>query len=270
MPTIQTDAASINYSQEGSGPAVLMVQGVGVNGTGWGPQTEALKSQFTVITFDNRGIGGSTTQRADLSIPLMAADAVAVANDAGVGRFHLVGHSMGGVIAQEIALQATARVRSLTLMNTVVRGRDATGLSLPMIVTGLRTRVGTRTMRRNAFLELVMPADALQSADRAALADKLARLFGHDLADQPPIVMRQLSAMGRYDARTRLKDLGAVPTLVMSGTHDRIASPASGRALAAAIPNARFVEFADAGHGLPIQHADRINALLHEHFNAAG
>jgi pimeloyl-ACP methyl ester carboxylesterase len=246
-----------------------MVQGVGVNGTGWGPQTDVLKSQFTVITFDNRGIGGSTTPRADLSIPLMAADALAVANDAGVGRFHLVGHSMGGVIAQEVALQATARVRSLTLMNTVVRGRDATGLSLPMIVTGLRTRVGTRTMRRNAFLELVMPADALQSVDRAALAEKLARLFGHDLADQPPIVMRQLSAMGRYDARTRLQELSAVPTLVVSGAHDRIASPASGRALAAAIPNARFVEFADAGHGLPIQHADRINTLLRDHFMAS-
>jgi len=78
--------------------------------------------------------------------------------------------------------------------------------------------------------------------------------------------MPQIRAMARYDARTRLAQLGSIPTLVMSAAHDRIAPPASGRRLAAAIPGARYVEYADAGHGLPIQHADRVNAELRAHF----
>jgi len=261
-----TAGATIAFDRAGTGPAVLLIQGVGVIGRGWQPQVEGLAREYTLFTFDNRGIGQSTMDATALSIEAMAQDALAVMDAGRVDRFHLVGHSMGGVIAQEVALRAPTRVRSLCLMNTVVRGRDASGLTLPMIVTGLRTRIGTRAMRRRAFLDLVMPADALAAVDRAALCDRLADLFGHDLADQPSIVMPQIRAMARYDARDRLSRLAAIPTLVMSAAHDRIAAPASGRALAAAIPGARYVEYPDAGHGLPIQHADRINAALREHF----
>jgi 3-oxoadipate enol-lactonase len=81
--------------------------------------------------------------------------------------------------------------------------------------------------------------------------------------------MPQIRAMARYDARTRLAQLASIPTLVMSAAHDRIAPPASGRRVAAAIPGARYVEYADAGHGLPIQHADRVNAALREHLGRA-
>ncbi len=267
---ISTDGATIAFDRAGNGPPVLLIQGVGIVGEGWRPQIDGLSRDFTLYSFDNRGIGRSTLTARGLSIEAMAADALAVMDANGVDRFHVVGHSMGGVIAQEVALRARARVRSLCLMNTVVRGRDASGMNLPMIITGLRTRVGTRAMRRAAFLELVMPAAALDSTDRVALADRLAALFGHDLADQPPIVMPQIRAMARYDARARLAELGGIPTLVLSGTHDRIAPPASGRALATAIPGARYIEYDDAGHGLPIQHADRVNAVLREHFGAAG
>jgi len=266
MTLLSTDGATIAYERAGSGPPVLLIQGVGVIGRGWQPQIEGLASEYSLYTFDNRGIGGSTMDGRALSIEAMAGDALAVMDASGVARFHVVGHSMGGVIAQEVALRAPARVRSLCLMCTVVRGRDASGLTLPMIITGLRTRIGTRAMRRRAFLDLVMPPDALRSIDRAALCDRLGGLFGHDLADQPPIVMPQIRAMARYDARERLAQLAAIPTLVMSAAHDRIAPPASGRQLAAAIPGARYVEYPDAGHGLPIQHADRVNAALREHF----
>jgi pimeloyl-ACP methyl ester carboxylesterase len=266
---ISTDGATIAFDRAGTGAPVLLIQGVGVIGKGWQPQIDGLEREYTLYTFDNRGIGQSAMQGKALSIEAMARDALAVMDANHVGRFHVVGHSMGGVIAQEVALRATARVRSLCLMCTVARGRDASGMTLPMILTGLRTRIGTRAMRRQAFLELVMPADALRSVDRAALGERLADLFGHDLADQPAIVMPQIRAMARYDARERLAQLAGIPTLVMSATHDRIAPSASGRQLAAAIPGARYVEYEDAGHGLPIQHADRVNAALREHFERA-
>jgi len=248
---------------------VLLVQGVGLAGEGWRPQINGLADRYTVFSFDNRGIGGSLLHDRTLSIEAMAADALAIMDAEGVDRFHLAGHSMGGVIAQEVALRAPRRVGSLALLCTFRRGRDGTGLTLSMLVMGLRTRIGTRAMRRSAFLELVMPASALRGVDRPALAARLEPYFGHDLADQPPIVIPQLRAMARYDAGARLSELASVPTLVVAAAHDRIARPASGRALASSIPGATFVEIANAGHGVTLQQPDRINELLRDHFSNA-
>jgi pimeloyl-ACP methyl ester carboxylesterase len=124
-------------------------------------------------------------------------------------------------------------------------------------------------MRRHAFLEMVMPADALARADKDALAEQLGALFDHDLADQPAVAMPQFLAMRRADATPFLQGLGGLPTLVVSGAHDPIAPPFAGRALAEGIPGARYVELADASHGAPIQHAERVNALLREHLQGA-
>jgi pimeloyl-ACP methyl ester carboxylesterase len=129
--------------------------------------------------------------------------------------------------------------------------------------------VGTRPMRRNAFMEVVMPAPYLASVDRSALARRLSEVFARDLADQPPIAMTQLRAMSRYDAFSRLASLASIPTIVATAAYDRIARPEYGRELAAAIPGARYVEFADAGHAVTIQCAAAVNALLAEHFSQA-
>ena len=104
------------------------------------------------------------------------------------------------------------------------------------------------------------------NVDRAALAATLHPLFGHDLAEQPPIVMQQLRAMSRFDAGAKLAALAGVPTLVVSATEDRSAAPATGRALAALIPGATYREVSDAGHGLPIHRAAEVNTLLAEHW----
>jgi pimeloyl-ACP methyl ester carboxylesterase len=91
-------------------------------------------------------------------------------------------------------------------------------------------------------------------------------IFGHDLAEQPPVVAKQLKAMGSYDATSRLSELSGLPTLVVSASHDRIARPEFGRALAAGVPGSRYLEIANASHGLPIEHPGQINQLLLDHF----
>jgi pimeloyl-ACP methyl ester carboxylesterase len=138
-----------------------------------------------------------------------------------------------------------------------------------MFWLGLRTRIGTRAMRRRAFVEMVMPAIYLEAHDRNRVAADLADVFGRDLADQPAIAMRQLRAMSRYDAGSRLAELAAIPTMVVSAEHDVIARPDSGRALAAAIPGATFVLMPDAGHAMPIQQGAAVNARLASHFRAS-
>jgi len=114
-----------------------------------------------------------------------------------------------------------------------------------------------------------MPPALLAERDRAQLAEELRPLFGRDLAQQPPIVMKQLAAMSRYDATTRLAELAGIPTLVVAGALDRVARPVFGRQLAAAIPGARFIELPGAAHGVPIHDAPAINRLLSEHFASA-
>lgn len=257
------------YRLTGSGPPVLFIQGVGVHGDGWAPQTAGLSSEFACLSFDNRGMGASQPFTGRLSVESMATDALALMSHVGWDSAHLVGHSLGGVIAQEIALRVPERVRSLTLMCTVARGADATRLSGRMLWLGIRSSIGTRRSRRRAFLEMVMPPAALAGEDPDRLANELEGLFGHDLAEQPPIAMKQLGALRAYDATPRLHELGGFPTLVMSAAFDPIAPPGRGRALANGIPGARFVLFDDSSHGLPIQHADRVNGLLREHLRAA-
>jgi pimeloyl-ACP methyl ester carboxylesterase len=254
------------YDRRGSGPAVLFVQGVGVHGDGWLPQVEALADRFTCLTFDNRGMGRSVPVGGPITVEQMAADARAVLDAEGIASAHVVGHSLGGLVAVYQALAARERVRSLALLCTFADGRAAAPLTLRMMWLGMRSRVGTRAMRRRGFARLIYPPGVADAAD----FDRLATLFGHDLGDTPDVVGPQLSAMRKASALPRLGELAGVPTLVANAAHDPIAPPRVGRALAAGIPGARYVEFADASHGLPITHPAETNALLREHLEAAG
>ena len=269
MPVLDTPGAAVAYTVSGQGPPLLLVQGVGAIGRTWEPQIEGLSSAYRVAAFDNRGIGGSTIRDGRLTIDDMASDALALADALGFERFHLGGHSMGGVIAQAIALRAPQRILSLAFMCTFARGKQGATMTLPMLLTAVRLRVGTRRSRRNAFLSLIMPQRYLAGVNRDDLAARLHPLFGHDLADQAPIAMKQLGAMAKYDASDRLATLAGIPTLVVAAHEDRIALPRYNRELAAAIPGARYIEIADAGHGVTLHRASEVNRLLAEHFAAA-
>jgi pimeloyl-ACP methyl ester carboxylesterase len=264
--TLEHRGCRFTYEVRGDGPPVLFIQGTGVHGDGWRPQVEVLAARYRCLTFDNRGMSRSQPMGAPLSVEQMAEDTLKLMDEQGWESAHVVGHSLGGLIAQHVAFTARKRVRTLALLCTFACGRDATRLSPWMFWVGLRTRIGTRRQRRHAFLKLVLPPDTLAASDRDAVAERLVPLFGHDLADQPPIVMKQLAAMRRYDARRRLCELGGLPTLVVSAEHDRIARPELGRALAEGVPHARYVEMANASHGVTIERAEEINKLLDEHF----
>lgn len=269
MPTIATKNARVQYWKTGAGPAVVLVHGAGVIGEGWRPQIDALKDRYTVIWIDNRGIGQSALTTGPLTLEDMADDVLAIVDAEGIDRFHLVGHSMGGLIAQQVALCRPAAVISLGLLCTFLVGRQGSAMSLPLLLIAIRSRLGTRRMRRHAFVEMVLTRDYLAAVDRDELCEGLQGLFGRDLADQPPILMQQVRAMSKFDASRRLSALAHIPTLVSSARHDLIARPDYGRALANAIPNSRFVEIAGAGHAVTIQRADEVNALLAAHIDAA-
>jgi pimeloyl-ACP methyl ester carboxylesterase len=253
---------NVAHSLVGSGEPILFVQGVGVPGCGWSPQVDALSSRFACASFDNRGVGKSAPIEGKFGISEMVADAVSVLDALGWERVHVVGHSVGGLIAQELALSHRARVKSLTLMCTFARGKDASRFTPWIFWTGLRSYVGTRSSRRRAFMEIVLPPDAPRDDETAA---KLAKVFGRDLADPSPAAMAHLRAASKYDGSPRFAELAGIPTLVMSGEHDRLALPAYGRAIASVIPGARYEEIRGAAHGAPITHAAAVNALIEAH-----
>lgn len=267
--TTEQDGCRLGYDLRGRGPGVLFLQGVGVQGDGWRPQTDALTDRLACLTFDNRGVGRSRPAGAAITVERMAADAAAVLDAAGWPAADVVGHSLGGPVALELALRHPDRVRSLVLMCTFAGGKTAAPLTPRMLWLGARARVGTRRMRRRGFLRLLY-APAGYPSDPDAAAAALAPLFGHDLGDTPPAAGDQLRALRAYDATARLGELSGKRVLVLTAAHDPIAPPSAGRALAAGIPGSRYVEVPDASHGLPITHADRVNELLAEHLTGGG
>jgi pimeloyl-ACP methyl ester carboxylesterase len=256
----------LSYEVHGAGPPVVFIQGLGIHGCAWKPQIDALAARYECLSFDNRGIGLSQPRGAAITIEQMAEDALALMDATGWASAHVVGQSMGGLIALDMAFRARERIRSLTLVCSFPRGMIALPSSRAMLWQWVRVRAGTKEQRRKALLELVMPKSALATADHERLAAELAVLFGHDLADHPPVATRQLFALMRYDVTTRLHQLAGLPTLIINAEHDRIAPCGHGLAMADSIPGARFVEIPNASHAAAIQHASSINALLAEHF----
>ena len=268
MPSLTRPDAHLVFEVAGTGSPIVFIQGIGVAGSGWAPQVEAFKRNFQCLTFDNRGLGRSVPCTGTITIESMSADVIALMDHLGWGSAHVVGHSMGGVIAQQVALDAPQRVRSLSLLCTFARGKDGARPTPRILWMSLRTRVGTRRMRRRAFLELVVPRKDLDRTDPDALAEGLAPLLGRDLADSPPILMKQLKALGRHDAFHRLAQLSGIPTWVASASLDPIASPDFGRQLAAAIPGARFDLLEGSSHAVPLTHPERVHPLLKDFLNS--
>jgi pimeloyl-ACP methyl ester carboxylesterase len=269
MVSPDTPHGSLFHERIGTGAPVVFVQGVGVAGSGWRPQADGLAKDYACLLFDNRGIGRSPEVSGPLSIQEMARDAFRLMDTVGFAAAHVVGHSMGGVIAQQMALDAPARIKSLSLLCTFSRGSEAARLTPAVLWMGLRTRIGTRAMRRRAFLRMLFSSSYLAGQDQDELASRLVPIIGRDLGEQPPIVMQQLRALGRHDCFDRLSTLAVIPTLVVSAEFDPIARPEYGRRLAAVIPGSRYVQVPDAAHGVTIQKAEVINALLDEHFRSA-
>jgi pimeloyl-ACP methyl ester carboxylesterase len=263
--SIHHHGCDLAYEVRGDGPPVLLIQGVGVHGTGWKPQVDELAAYYECLSFDNRGIGQSQPGSDALTVEQMADDALALMDAEGWPTAHVIGHSLGGLVALQLALVARQRVRSLSLLCTFANGRAAAPLTRRMLWSGIRSRVGTRRMRRRGFLSLLLPPGMLSPREQDDLAMELTPLFGHDLADQPEVTNQQIDAMRTADVTRRLRELAGKPTLVVSGKHDPIAPPELGRAIARGIVGARYEEFSDASHGLPIHRAARVNTLLRNH-----
>lgn len=253
MPFATSETVNISYECTGRGFPIVFIHGVGIAGCAWKPQVDALRESFQCITFDNRGVGKSTGETQGLTMDVLVQDVLFLLSTLGITRAHFVGHSLGGVIVQEIALLQPEKVHSMSLLCTFSRGKEATSLSWPMLWHGIRTSIGTPRMRARAFARMVMPEAYLAEQGIDAVVEQLSVVFGRRLEAGPKVVSAQLRALSRNDSFSRLEEIRGIPTLVMSAALDPIARPEFGKRLAQALGTANFVEVAEASHALPIQ-----------------
>lgn len=139
MKKVKHKECNLSYQVEGKGEPIVFIQGAGVHGSGWQPQIEQLSREYSCLFFDNRGIGTSQPNGTKLSIGQMSEDVEVLMDAENLESVHIVGHSMGGLIALDFAVTRRKRVKSLSLLCTFANGADATKLSLWMLWVGLCT-----------------------------------------------------------------------------------------------------------------------------------
>jgi pimeloyl-ACP methyl ester carboxylesterase len=154
-------------------------------------------------------------------------------------------------------------------MCTFAGGYDLARPSARLIWLGALSRIGTRASRRKAFARLIMPDAFLEREGLDACMARLEATFGRSLSDAPAIADRQLSALRAHDQRAELPKLAAIPSLVLSGRLDPIATHAANAALAHGIGTAVHHVWEDASHALPLQHPEAVNEALAAHFARA-
>jgi len=252
------DGTPLRWREQGAGSPVLLLQGQATAMAGWDRVAADLAAEFRVLRTEQRGVAGTAPGpdgRAPdgLTTRDLARDVRAVLDAAGVGRAQVVGHSMGGKIAQWLAVDEPGRVTSLVLLATSAGAADG----VPRDAEAHRLLLGGDAAARTRLF--------FDDAWAAAHADEVRTFFALDAAR--PTLRALYRASTEHAA---LADLGRVtaPTLVVHGTEDRLAALASAQRLAAAVPGARLVAVPGARHGLHLDSAEAaaaVRAFLREH-----
>ena len=234
-------------------PWLVLIQGMGFDRFGWEPVLRRLRRHFRLVLADNRGSGRSDLPASSFGVADMAADIVAVLDAAGVRRAHVMGASLGGMVAQELAINHSERVEDLVLVSTT----PGWPFAYPMPAVSVRLIAATGRMSREIALRR-HAENALSGCttvqNRPELVDRLVELQRSRLAD-PRAWSAQAAAGARYAGRLRQTRIRA-RTLVLQGDADTVVDPRNGKLLAGRIPGAQLVIFPELGHLLFWQDPD--------------
>lgn len=267
MPKIQVGDLKVHYEQAGEGFPVLLIMGLSAN-VDWWPEDflAPLSRRWRTIAFDNRGAGRTQGDFSRFSIPLAAQDSLRLLDALGIEKAHVIGMSMGGMIAQELALLAPDRVERLVLACTNSGLRLGSVVSKEALRLAMRYVTSPQTRRRSRALNLLFTQEFIDANER------LPAEFGKRISKAPISVAawkKQLAAVMRFSSYRRLHQIQA-PTLVISGTRDALVPHRNSILLAKRIPDARLVQIPDSGHGFLVDAAQpaasAIASFLAEHY----
>lgn len=240
MTFAENAGTKLYWDEAGQGAPVLLIMGLGWASNMWHRTRPVLASRYRTIAFDNRGAGRSGVPPGPYSIAALASDAAAVLDAAGVEAAHLVGASMGGMIAQEFALQYPKRVRSLILGCTAAGGPSAVRAA-PEVTKVLTAR--DMSLEEAAVAMLPYIYDSSTPLERVEEDLAIRRQW----LPRPEGYFAQLQGIFSWEAYSRLPQIKA-PTLVIHGDSDQLVPPGNGELIAARIPGAKLVMLARASH----------------------
>ena len=257
MAIAEVNGQRLYYEVHGDGEPLLCVAGLACDTLVWIPQVQAFAAAHKTVIFDNRDAGQSSMAEGDYEIADMARDALALADELGLDSFHLLGVSMGGAIAQEIALAAPERVRTLTL--TVTFHDSGAYARRVAEVWGARVR---QISHEQHIDELMLLNHSEAFYENAEMVEFVRTAVLNNPHPQPPDAFaRQLAACGRHDTRDRLPAL-TMPTHVIGGEYDILLPVWKSRAIASLIPGSTLTVFPSAPHGLTLERAEEFNAAV--------
>ncbi len=262
MPRVRAGEVELDVERGGEGPPLLLIMGMSGTALHWGEELlEDLRRDFDVIAFDNRGVGASTRLDGEVTIREMADDAAALLGALEIDSAHVMGISMGGMIAQELALAHPELVRTLTLGCTYCGGEGSAVTSQETIallgeamMSGDRARAVRTGWEVNVSAPFAADEDAWMAF--AAIAERRAVAV--------TVVIAQMQAIAGHDTSARLPSL-RMPTLMIHGTEDRMLPVSNGHMIAELIPDARLEILDGVGHLFFWEQPQRTAELVRAH-----
>jgi len=257
VPFAEANGQRLYYEVKGEGEPLIMISGLATDHLVWAMQVPAIASHFRTVIFDNRDSGRSSQAQGPYHITHMAGDTIALADALELESFHLVGGSMGGAIAQEVALSSPQRVRTLTLCMTW-GGAGTWGVES----SRLWAAAAARTPREELVDSMMLVTLSEQFyEDPDAVAYMRQMTMGNPHAQSMEAFGRQIQACGHHETRKRLPAL-KMPVHVIGGECDMLIPVWKSKELARLIPGARLTVLAGASHAAGIEQTERYNEAL--------
>lgn len=260
MPTLKRHDGVVHYEVNGTGEPIVILRGLARTVKHWMGYDTMLAEHFRVVTMDLRGVGKSTQpHRWGTTLFDLADDVAAVLTAAGIEKAHILGVSLGGMVALATGLGHPERCKSVITVNTSIAGQKTLRMSVPgalgLLEGGVRGDGRIHTNLAGMMVGPDCPAE-----ERARIAREFAAIAESEGMNTPTAV-RQLLAAARFRVRDRLKELG-VPTLVIYGTDDKFVPNVNSRKIAALVPNARLVPIEGGGHELTLDKGPELTKVL--------
>jgi 3-oxoadipate enol-lactonase len=265
MPHLKANGQELYYEVHGQGEPLLCMMGLAADTLSWLPQLPAFAARHRTVIFDNRDVGRSSMAEGPYEIRDMAQDALALADGLELDTFHLLGVSMGGAIAQEVALAAPERVRTLTLaVSFAGSGAYARKLSEAW---GGRVQRMTREQRIDELLLLTMSEEWFEDAGTVEWLRGV--MLNHPNPQPPEAFARQLDAASRHDARDRLGSL-TMPVHVIGAERDILVPVWKSEELSGLVPGSKYTVLKAAPHGVTLERAEEFNGAVLDFIAEAG
>jgi 3-oxoadipate enol-lactonase len=259
VPVIQVNGIDLFYTIQGdsANELLLLIAGFNSDSSTWAAMMPSLVKQYQVLRFDNRGVGQSSAPDSPYSIKQMAADAAALLDYLSISKVHIAGHSMGGQIAQELALAYPEKIQSLILLSSLAK-TDEKFYSLIELFGEL-----TQKLEGMLYQKVLLPwlfTDAFYSTP-GAMEQLIQMIENQPFPPTPSGLYHQCRAILASDTSDRLKDIHC-PTLVVVGNQDIMTPIKFSEQLTQGIPNAELVILERGGHAFVLESADAVVKVM--------